>query len=360
MRVALALEVGLERVAGGGELAVGADDARAEQRGDLGQQLVLGLVLEPDADHAALALDHEQAADRGAHAGEHGVGEALAHRGGGDGLEQAVGERGHAAALSRRVRTAEDTRWRAATAEILVRALWTDLPMAAAVGRRLRITPGGSSEPIAGDVEIVGIARNAKYRTLGEPGQPHVYLPIAQHYVPGVAVLVRARAQPLPFTDVQAALAGIDPAVQGFFTRTLEQHTRVSLLPSVFASRVSTVVGLVSAVLGTVGLYGLIACVVAERKRELAVQLALGATPTQIAIGVVKQAARLTSIGCAAGMAAALAGTQLLSSLLYGISTLDPAVYLAVLASAALVTIVSAWIPARRAAGIDALATLKT
>ena len=72
----------------------------------------------PDADDAALALDDEQAADRRAQAGEHGVDEALAHGGGGDGLEQGVGERGHAASLSRRVRTAVDTRWRAATAEM--------------------------------------------------------------------------------------------------------------------------------------------------------------------------------------------------------------------------------------------------
>ena len=65
-----------------------------------------------------VALDDEQAADRGAQAGEDGVGEALAHGGGGDGLEQGVGERGHAASLSRSVRTAVDTRWRAATAEM--------------------------------------------------------------------------------------------------------------------------------------------------------------------------------------------------------------------------------------------------
>ena len=118
MRVALALEVGLEHVARGGQLAVGAHDARAEPGGDLGKHLVVGLVLEADAHHAARALDDEQATDRRAQAGENGVGEALAHGGGGDGLEQGVGERGHAAALSRRVRTAVDTRWRAATAEM--------------------------------------------------------------------------------------------------------------------------------------------------------------------------------------------------------------------------------------------------
>ncbi len=101
-----------------GQLAVGGDDARAEPRGDLGQHTVLGLLLEAHADHAVRALDDEQAADRRAQPGEDGVGEALAHRGGGDGLEQGFGQGGHAASLSRRVRTAVDTRWRAATEEM--------------------------------------------------------------------------------------------------------------------------------------------------------------------------------------------------------------------------------------------------
>ncbi len=73
---------------------------------------------EGDPHDAGRPLDHQQTADRGAQAGEDGVGEAHAHGGGGDGLEQGVGERGHAAALSRRVRTAVDTRWRAATVEM--------------------------------------------------------------------------------------------------------------------------------------------------------------------------------------------------------------------------------------------------
>jgi len=119
---ALAGEVRLERVARAGQLAVGPDDPGPEPAGHLGQHVVLGLLLEPDADHAGRALHDEQAPDRRAQAGEDGVGEALAHRGGGDGLEQGVGERGHAAALSRRVRTAVDTRCRAATVEMPSRA----------------------------------------------------------------------------------------------------------------------------------------------------------------------------------------------------------------------------------------------
>ena len=104
------------------QLAVGGDDPRPEPAGDLGEHVVLGLLLEAHADDAVLALDDEQAADRGAQTGEHGVDEALPHGGGSDGLEQGVRKRGHAASLSRSVRTADDTRWRAAAAEMSSRS----------------------------------------------------------------------------------------------------------------------------------------------------------------------------------------------------------------------------------------------
>ena len=99
------------------ELAVGGDQARAEAAGHLGQHVILGLLLEADADDAARALDDQQAAERGVQAGEDAVGEAFADGGGGDGLQQGFGQGSHAACLSRRVRTAVETRWRAASGE---------------------------------------------------------------------------------------------------------------------------------------------------------------------------------------------------------------------------------------------------
>ena len=117
-RVVVALEVRRERVAGGRELAVGAHEPRPDAGGDAGQRGVLGLALEGDPQHAARALDDEQRADRGLERRVDGVGEALLHGGGGQAVKELLGQGGHAVTRSRRVRTAVETRWRAASGEV--------------------------------------------------------------------------------------------------------------------------------------------------------------------------------------------------------------------------------------------------
>jgi hypothetical protein len=113
----LAREVGVDRVARGGELGVGGDDAGAEAGRDLGEQPVDGLLSEADAHDAVLALDDGERADRRVHAGVDGVGEALADRRGCDRLEQVGGQAHAGIPWVRRVRMAVETRWRAATGE---------------------------------------------------------------------------------------------------------------------------------------------------------------------------------------------------------------------------------------------------
>lgn len=244
--------------------------------------------------------------------------------------------------------------------EFLVQAMWPGLPVSQAVGRRVRgATTSMTGAGLRGEIEIIGVARNAKYRTVGELDQPHLYVPYAQHYSGSMALLVRARTRPLPVQDVQAVMAALDPAVQGFFTRTLDEHTRVALLPAIFASRVAALVGVVSALLGAIGLHALIACVVAERRREFGLRMALGATAGSVSGGVVRQAVRLSVAGCVAGVIAALLAGRLLGSLLYGVSPSDPLVYLAVVAASIAVAAVSAWLPARRAARVAPTVALR-
>jgi ABC-type lipoprotein release transport system permease subunit len=207
-------------------------------------------------------------------------------------------------------------------------------------------------------VEVVGVAADAKYRTVGEDPQPHVYFPYQQRFTPDLTLLVRGATSTLSL-EVQNAIAAIDPEVQGFFTRTLREHTRVALFPARLAAALAGLVGAISAALGAIGLYGLIACTVGERRREFGVCLALGATPSAIARGVLAQSMRLAGIGGMVGLAAALGLTQLLQSLLYGVSPIDPAIYGMVLIGVMAVAAVSSWVPARRAAGKGALAALR-
>jgi predicted permease len=245
--------------------------------------------------------------------------------------------------------------------ESLARRLWPGEGPAKTVGRTFRLLAGTGTErrDVAGPVEVVGVARDAKYRTVGEDPQPHLYLPFEQHYGPSFSLLVRAASDALPVAAVQAEMGRLDAAVQGFFTRTLVEHTRVSLLPVRLAASVAAVVGCIALGLGAVGLYGVIACVVGERTRELGVRMALGASRGEIARDVVRRAGRFAAVGCGAGLVLAALGSRGIASLLYDVSPTDPEVYGAVSLALIAVTLLAAWIPARRAAAIDPLVALR-
>ena len=195
------------------------------------------------------------------------------------------------------------------------------------LGQRFTLIAGTATErrrEISGEVEVVGVASDAKYRTVGEPPQPHLYLPLDQRYGPGMTLIVRSDAASPPVTAVHDTIASLDPAVQGFFTRTLVEHTRVALVPARLASWVSAAAGLIALALGAVGLYGVIACLVGERTRELGVRVALGASRGTIARHVLGRAAMLATIGISLGLALAAAGGRALSGLLYDVSSVDP------------------------------------
>jgi putative ABC transport system permease protein len=230
------------------------------------------------------------------------------------------------------------------------------------LGERFTLVAGTATErrrEISGAVQIVGVAREAKYRTVGEPPQPHLYLPSDQHYGPGMTLIVRSDAGSPPVTAVHDAIAALDPAVQGFFTRTLVEHTRVALVPARLASSVSGIIAAIALGLGAVGLYGVIACLVGERTRELGVRMALGASRRAIAQHVLRRAGMLAAIGAGLGLALAAAGGRVLSGLLYNVSSVDPVVFLAVAVTLCAVTLLAAWLPARRASRIDPLVALR-
>jgi predicted permease len=242
--------------------------------------------------------------------------------------------------------------------ETLARRLFLERDV---VGRRFTLVAGTATErrrEISGTVEIVGVARDAKYRTVGEAPQPHLFLPLDQHYGPGMTLLVRSGAGSPPTPAMHEAIASLDPAVQGFFTRTLVEHTRVALVPARLASWVSATVGLIALALGAVGLYGVIACLVGERTRELGVRIALGASRRTIARLVLGRAGRLAAIGIALGLAMAALGGRALSGLLY-VSPFDPVVLLTVALILGGVTLLAAWLPARRASRVDPLVALR-
>jgi ABC-type antimicrobial peptide transport system permease subunit len=120
------------------------------------------------------------------------------------------------------------------------------------------------------------------------------------------------------------------------------------------------IAGLMALMLGIIGIYGVIAYVVLQRTREIGIRLALGAQPRQVERMFLRQGLVLTGVGIGIGLVAAVALGRAMSSLLFGIGPMDPTTYLAALAIMLAAAALASYLPARRAAAIDPMTTLKT
>ena len=248
--------------------------------------------------------------------------------------------------------------------ETLATHLWPD---ADAVGRRLWVeaaaTTGIRDEGVRGAVPcvVIGVAKDSKYRTLGEQRQGHVYLPFAQQPRRGMAILVRA-VDPLDrvASAVQSALGTVDPNVQGFFTRTLTEHVAVSTLPVRFAAGLAHGVAALAVALSLIGLYSLVSFLVVERTHEIGLRKALGADTVAVLRLVAGHGIKLALLGLAVGVPAAIASTRLLQGLLYGVSPTDPVVFVGVSIAILVVATVACCVPARRAIRVDPLVALRS
>ncbi|HEX8359029.1 MAG TPA: ABC transporter permease [Longimicrobium sp.] len=232
----------------------------------------------------------------------------------------------------------------------LARTLW---PGRNPIGRRLRAEREGR-----GVVEVVGVVEDMVYaRHTG--ARPMVYLPWEQSVRTDVTLQVRARGDAAPIVEpVRRAARTADAELFGL--RTLTQLRRDAAYPQRLTGTLLTIFGAVALVLASVGLYGVVAYGVAQRTREIGVRIALGARPVDVRGMVVRGGVRLAAIGVAVGIAIALAGSQLISTLLFGVGTADPLTYGVVAALLMAVTLLATWLPARRASRVDPMVALRS
>lgn len=233
--------------------------------------------------------------------------------------------------------------------EAMERRFW---PGRSALGKRIRA--------LGADLEVVGVARNSVYGKLGENPQPHLYVPFSQHYRPRMTLHVRSAGEAAPvISGVRADVQSLDRnvALQGLMP--LSRLLDTSLLPQRLAATLIGAFGLLGLLLAAVGLYGLLAYSVSQRTSEIGVRMALGAEPRNVLRMVVVQGLRLVLIGIAVGLVLALVATQLLRSLLYGVSPTDAVTFLGVPLLLVAAALLASYLPARRAAGVSPMLALR-
>jgi putative ABC transport system permease protein len=226
------------------------------------------------------------------------------------------------------------------------------------VGSVFRIKSGRTVSDL---VEIVGYVQDAKYKDLREDFWPTLYTPLAQKEKPDTAqtVLLRSNASLFTLTsEVKDAVRKVNPQIDLTFT-PFQSLVEVSLLRDRLMARLSGFFGLLAALLATIGLYGVISYMVAQRKNEIGIRMALGADRDRIVSLVMREAAGLVGIGLLIGTALALAGGRAAAMLLFGLKPWDVTTFAMALSGLALVGAAASLLPALRAARLDPMAALR-
>jgi predicted permease len=226
-------------------------------------------------------------------------------------------------------------------------------PGQAALGRKI-----GVASP---EFTIVGVASDARHTHIREPAAPTWYIPYEQFAATKyLDFCVRTTGEPEAMLGtIRATISALDPAVALFEVRTQRLQLDQLLVTERTLAQLAAFFGVIAAALSAVGLYGLLAFVVHQQRREIGIRLALGAAPGRVLRGVVRQGLRLTGIGLFVGGLIALLATRAIAHLLYGIAPHDPGVLAAVALVVSLVASLACFLPASRAARVDPITALR-
>jgi predicted permease len=209
-------------------------------------------------------------------------------------------------------------------------------------------------------ISVVGIARDIKQRTMNEAPQSAIYVPLAQYFAADTILHVRTVGDPLAVTgDLQRAVRELDPRVPFYDVGLLQDHTAAATFQQRLAANLLVVFGALALLLAAIGSYGVLSYLVGQRRREIGIRMAVGASRSSVFTLVAMSGVRLIAAGAAIGFAMSLAAGAGLRSLLIGVQPLDAPTYITVFVLMAVVALIACALPALRAASIDALVTLR-
>ncbi|HXT38989.1 MAG TPA: ABC transporter permease [Candidatus Angelobacter sp.] len=224
------------------------------------------------------------------------------------------------------------------------------------IGQRLRIMDSYRDRP----TEIVGIIRDTRQRGITANPGPEMYFPVAQRCWANGQIVLKTKGDPAAMIPaLTKAVADLDSRQPLYFVRALsslmEESTTQQRLQTVLLSVFSTI----ALILALVGVYGVMACAVAQRHHEIGVRMSLGAQRQQVLAMIMGQAMKLSAVGILLGLAAAYALTGMLRSLLFEISPTDPLTFALVPCVLAIAALAGSWLPARKAARVDPMEALR-
>ena len=239
--------------------------------------------------------------------------------------------------------------------ETMARRYW---PGADSVGQSLDLSM--AIEPGYAPVEIVGVVSDVKYDDMAAEFGNDIYVPYLQSGYPCYYLTVRTAGDPLSLVAaVRQAVAAVERELPISDVMTMVRRMANSTSRTRFIALLLTLFAGLALVLAVTGLYGLVAYSVAQRTREIGIRMALGAQSSQVLRLTLRQGMWLVAAGGVVGVAAALALTRLMRSLLYEVSAADPLTFAAVVLLLALAGTLACYIPARRAAKIDPMEALR-
>ena len=235
--------------------------------------------------------------------------------------------------------------------EQMARDYW---PRGDALGRRIRL-PGEKQTR-----QIVGIARTASYSRWGEPPQLCVYVPLEQNYSGAMTLYVRSKGDPRQILmPVERELRAAGPQIMIGGTLSGREIVDRGLFQARVGVALLSVFGLLALGLASIGLYGIMAYSVNQRKREIGLRVALGASRASVLRLILKQGMSLVLAGVLIGFAGALLVGRLLSGMLYGVSATDPASVAGAALVLVAIALLACYLPARRASRVDPLVALR-
>jgi predicted permease len=246
--------------------------------------------------------------------------------------------------------------------ESLANRLW---PGGDALGKRIRFEGGkGTQDPEV--FEVVGVTGGMRQELYDQKPTPHVFVPYGRYFKPGMTLHIRLEptslaAQQAATQNVRAVIRAVDKNLALLSVQTFRQYLDDGILfwMARLSAKAFSALGLLALFLAVVGVYGVKSYVVARRTREIGIRMALGATGQSVMRLILKEGIKMTVIGLAVGLLLSLASGQILASMLYRVSPLDPVAMVVAPLMLCLAALVACYLPARRATRVNPIQALR-